>query len=131
MDPDELEDPAGGPSMSRKQAAILGAIAGYTLGIMSGALVRLILTIGLFFVFIIVSRSIEELLESHLGLLGVLAVAIAFSAMGPLRSTLGEILGSFATGFSSLGLGLAGGIIGFKVHQRLTDRSDIDDFDSQ
>lgn len=129
MDPDELSDPAGWPSVSPRQAAILGAIAGYMLGIMSGALVRFVLTIALFFVFILASRSIEELLESHLGLLGVLAVAVAFSAMGPLRSTLGEMLGSFTAGFSSLGLGLAGGLIGFKVHQRLTDRSDTDDLD--
>jgi hypothetical protein len=103
--------------LSKVQAGLIGGVAGYFLGLLSGPVVRLILTLVVLVVFGIVGRSIESRFEAHLGFTGIVAAILAIASLGPIQRWMGELLGDLFTGVSRLALTIVGVYLALHVHQ--------------
>lgn len=54
-------------NLSRPQAGILGGVAGYVIGLISGPFLRLLLSVGVIVLFGFLGRHLEKKFESRLG----------------------------------------------------------------
>lgn len=112
--------------LDRRQAALIGATTGYVIGIMSGSLIRLVLTIVLIFVVYFAARALEEQFEMRFGLFGLLAFVLVCTGLGPVQDFVGDTLSSFAENFSSIGLALIGGCAAVQIQRKVLVESDDD-----
>jgi hypothetical protein len=112
--------------LSRLQIGLLGGIIGFSLGLFSGPVLRLILTFFVLVTFGLVSRSIESRFEAHLGFTGIVAVILLLSTLGPIQRSIGQLLGNLFAGVSHLILAIVGILLSLKLHQAAQFSSDED-----
>ena len=103
--------------LTRGQAGILGAVGGYTLGIIGGPVMKLLTYVLMFVVFIFLSRSLEDKFEQQWGLTGVLFVVIALNSVGGIQRWLSNTLGGTFQQIPTLALAVFGAYIAVKVHE--------------
>lgn len=112
--------------IERRQAALVGAIAGYVIGIMSGSLIRFMLTVVLILIMYYAQKALEEQFEIRFGLLGLLSFVVVCTGLGPVQDFVGDTLSTFTESFSSIGLALVGGFAAVQIQQRILEGSDDD-----
>ena len=110
--------------LSRLQIGLLGGIMGFSLGLFSGPVLRLILTVLVLITFGLVGRTIESRFEAHLGLTGIVAVILLLSTLGPVQRSIGELLGSLVSGVSHLILAVVGVFLSLQLHQAVQFSND-------
>lgn len=113
--------------LSRPQIGLVGGLAGYFLGILSGPVVRLVLAIAILVIVGIVGRSIESQFEARLGFTGVIAAILAVASLGPIQRWMSDLLGDVLTGVSRLALMLVGIFLALHLHQAALAQSDDED----
>jgi hypothetical protein len=105
--------------LSRNQAGLLGCAAGYVLGLISGPLFRLLLTIGILILFGLVARQVEKIFESKLGVFGIVAAILACTSMGPIQKWFGNSLGNLVNQTSKFALAIVGTYFALQLFDRL------------
>ena len=117
--------------LSRGQVGVLGGIAGYSIGILTGPSVRILVAIGLVVVFALVGKHLDEHFEARLGAMGIAAAISATYVLEPVRHALSGYLGSAIAHASKLGLAFAGVIFALRLHENLLadTAEDLDDSD--
>lgn len=110
--------------LSRSQIGLVGGLAGYFLGILSGPVVRLVLAIAILVIVGIVGRSIESQFEARLGFTGVVAAILAVASLGPIQRWMSDLIGDVLTGVSRLALMLVGIFLALHLHQAAHAKSD-------
>jgi predicted tellurium resistance membrane protein TerC len=103
-------------NLSRPQAGILGGIAGYVIGLISGPILRLLLSVGVIVLFGFLGRHLEKKFESRLGFIGVIAAILACTSMGPFQKVLGNIIGPIISNSSKFAFAILGVHLIFQVH---------------
>jgi hypothetical protein len=103
--------------LTRGQAAILGAVGGYAVGIIGGPVMKLLVYVLMFVAFIFVSRSLEYKVEQQWGLAGVVFAVIAFNSLGGVQRWLSNTLGGTFQQIPTLALAVFGAYIAVKVHE--------------
>ena len=103
--------------LTRGQAAILGAVGGYAVGIIGGPVMKLLVYVLMFVAFIFVSRSLEYKFEQQWGLAGVVFAVIAFNSLGGVQRWLSNTLGGTFQQIPTLALAVFGAYIAVKVHE--------------
>jgi hypothetical protein len=103
--------------LTRGQAAILGAVGGYAVGIIGGPVMKLLVYVLMFVAFIFVSRSLEYKFEQQWGLAGVVFAVIAFNSLGGVQRWLSNTLGGTFQQIPTLALAIFGAYIAVKVHE--------------
>jgi len=106
-------------NLSRPQAGILGGVAGYVIGLLSGPILRLLLSVGVIILFGFLGRHLEKKFESRLGFIGVIAAILACTSMGPFQKVLGNIIGPIISNSSKFAFAILGVHLIFQVHDSL------------
>jgi hypothetical protein len=102
--------------LSRQQAGAIGGIAGYIIGILSGPILRLLLSIGVIVLFGFLGRHIEKKFESRLGFIGIIAAILACTSMGPFQKVLGNIAGPIISNTSKFAFAILGVYLILRLH---------------
>jgi hypothetical protein len=103
-------------NLSRPQAGILGGVAGYVIGLISGPILRLLLSVGVIVLFGFLGRHLEKKFESRLGFIGVIAAILACTSMGPFQKVFGNIIGPIISNSSKFAFAILGVHLIFQVH---------------
>jgi hypothetical protein len=106
-------------NLSRPQAGILGGVAGYVIGLISGPILRLLLSVGVIVLFGFLGRHLEKKFESRLGLIGVIAAILACTSLGPFQKVLGNIIGPIISNSSKFAFAILGVHLIFQLHDSL------------
>lgn len=114
--------------LTRPQVGVLGAIVGYSLGIVAGPVVRLLVGISLIVVFYFVGKHLDDRFEAALGLAGVMAAILATYLLEPVRHALAGTLGDLIGHASRLILAAIGVFVALQLYDR--DDADSEEFDS-
>ncbi len=110
--------------LTKPQVGLIGGITGYFLGLLSGPVVRLILTLVVLVAFGIVGRTIESRFEAQLGFTGIVAAILAVASLGPIQRWMGDLLGDLFTGVSRLALTVVGIYLALHLQQASQNQAD-------
>ena len=102
--------------LSRQQAGAIGGITGYIIGVLSGPILRLLLSIGVIVLFGFLGRHIEKKFESRLGFIGIIAAILACTSMGPFQKVLGNIAGPIISNTSKFAFAILGVYLILRLH---------------
>ncbi len=103
--------------LTRGQAAILGAVGGYALGIIGGPVMKLFVYVLMFVAFIFVGRSLEYKFEQQWGLAGVVFAVIAINSLGGVQRWFSNTIGGTFQQIPILALAVFGAYIAVRVHE--------------
>jgi Mn2+/Fe2+ NRAMP family transporter len=106
--------------LTRHQAGVLGGIAGYALGVITGPFLRLLLAVGVLIMFGLLGRHIERRFEKRLGAFGIVAAILACTSMGPIQRWAGDLLGGVIVNSSKLAFAMLGVYLILQLHQTIT-----------
>ena len=109
-------------SLTQQQAAIVGGITGYIVGTVSGPLIRLVLTVAILILFGFMARHVEKKFESKLGTAGVVVAILACTALGPIQSVMGSVIGGILKHTSQLSFAILGIYVTINLHQLISTR---------
>lgn len=105
-------------NLSRNQAGAFGCAAGFFLGMISGPIFRLILTIGIIIAFGFLARHLEKKFESKLGMYGVIVAILTCTTLGPLQKWFGSALGEILNQTSRFALAILGTYFVLRLHDQ-------------
>lgn len=103
--------------LSRQQAGLIGGVTGYSLGVISGPVLRLLLALGVLILFGFLGRHIEHRFEKHLGAFGIVAAILACTSMGPIQRWVGDVLGGVISNTSKLAFAILGVYLILQLHE--------------
>ena len=103
--------------LTRGQAALLGAITGYALGITGGPVIKLLTYLLMLVAFAFIGRSFEEKFERNWGLAGVVFAVVLFTSMDGIQRWFSNTLGGVFQQIPTIALAVFGAYIAFKVHE--------------
>ncbi len=112
--------------LSKFQVGLVGGVAGYFLGLLSGPVMRLLFAVVILVIFGIVGRSIESRFESQLGFTGMVAAILAVASLGPIQGWMGDVLGDVFASVSRLALTIVGVYLALHIHQSALHQADED-----
>jgi hypothetical protein len=102
--------------LTRQQAGVLGGLAGYALGVVTGPFLRLLLAVGILIMFGLLGRHIERRFEKRLGAFGIVAAILACTSMGPIQRWAGDLLGGIISNTSKLAFAILGVYLILQLH---------------
>jgi len=112
--------------LTRPQAILFGGISGFALGLTSGLIMRFLLTILILVFFILVVKNIENHFEARLGIIGLVAVVVASSTLGPVKNWLTGSLGGMFTHAPTGGMALIGAFLALQLHSASIESADTE-----
>jgi predicted tellurium resistance membrane protein TerC len=112
-------------ALSRQQAGAIGGVSGYIIGLISGPLLRLLLSVGVIILFGFLGRHIEKKFESRLGFIGIIAAILACTSMGPFQKILGNIFGPIISNSSKFAFAILGVHLALRMHDALHSSQDL------
>lgn len=103
--------------LTRQQAGVLGGVAGYAIGVVTGPLLRLLLAVSVLIMFGLLGRHIERRFEKRLGTFGIVAAILACTSMGPIQRWAGDLLGGIISNTSKLAFAFLGVYLILQLHE--------------
>lgn len=103
--------------LTQGQAALLGAITGYALGITGGPVIKLLTYLFMLVAFAFIGRSFEEKFERNWGLAGVVFAVVLFTSMDGIQRWFSNTLGGVFQQIPTIALAVFGAYIAVKVHE--------------
>jgi Mn2+/Fe2+ NRAMP family transporter len=103
--------------LTRQQAGVLGGVAGYALGVVTGPILRLLFAVGVLIMFGLLGRHIERRFEKRLGAFGIVAAILACTSMGPIQRWAGDLLGGIISNTSKLAFAILGVYLVLQLHE--------------
>ena len=114
--------------MSRVEAAVLGGLLGYAVGLLGGPLLRAGLTVVVMIGFYFLFKHIDTHLETNWGLAGVIFAVFFCNIVGSVEGFVGGLLGDIVADASRLGLAIVGAAGALRLQQSLDESDDLDEF---
>ena len=111
--------------LSRQQTGVLGGFVGYSLGLIAGPVLRLLLALGVLVMFGLLGRHIERRFEKRLGAFGIVAAILACSSMGPVQSWVGVVIGGVISNTSKLTFAIIGVYLFLRLHESSASEKNI------
>lgn len=113
-------------SLSHTQVGVMGGVLGYIVGVITGPLIQVSLTLIVLIAFGFISRSLQNKFESRLGITGAMAAMLAISSMDGIQDFFGDIVGNILMYTSKFALALIVAHFALYLHTSVNGQSEAE-----